>query len=94
MKEYTLDEISDGEIIIDTDGNYKWSGKTGSSAILDKLLETMNSNIKIQFDSGRIDGPDFAKAYVEMYTATIQTAVSLLSSDRQIYLSKMPSALK
>jgi len=53
---------------VSTDNNYNVTG----DGIFDDMMEAVNSNIKAQYDAGRITGSDYASVYL----GAIQTAIS------------------
>lgn len=62
-------DLTNGKIHKNADKEYCWDG----SAILDKLLNVLGQNLKIQLDNGWIEGSSYANAYVKMMEiATVQ----------------------
>ena len=61
--EIDFSEFSNGEIVDDT-----WVG----TGVFDALMTAINGNIKTQFDSGRLKGPEYA----EVYLGGMQTAIA------------------
>ena len=53
--------------------------KLDGAGVLDVLLRTMDINIASQYDQGRIDGPEYARVYVDLYTATLNASVNGVS---------------
>ena len=51
-----------------------WEG----TAIFDVLVQSVNANIEIQFEAGRITGADYAKAYVNGLQACMNQAMQYL----------------
>ena len=80
--------VSDTAAINETDpDNIFWEG----NGIFDKLIHAVNQNIKIQFDSGRIAGTDYASVYLGSLQSTLQTALQLEIEAKKMKLSKAPS---
>lgn len=61
--EIDFNEFSDGSIV---DGEWEGTG------IFDGLMKAINGNIQVQFEAGRIKGPEYA----EVYLGSIQTAMA------------------
>jgi hypothetical protein len=66
--EIDFNEFSNGSINSSNSNDIKWEG----TGIFDNLMEAINGNVKVQLDSGRITGPDYA----EVYLGAMQTAIS------------------
>ena len=56
---------------VTVDENFEVTGK----GILDVLMTTATKHLKAQLDAGRIRGEDYATAYVQVYTTTLQAAL-------------------
>lgn len=73
----SIEHLTDGSIEETTvDGNtvYRWVG----TGILDEIIMAVNGNIKVEYDSGRITGPDYAATYLGSMQAAISASVQLL----------------
>jgi len=46
-------------------------------------MESINLQLKSQYDSGRVTGPDYARAYTALTQSTLQQAMQFLLSKRQ-----------
>lgn len=58
--------------------------KLDGTGVLDVLLTTMRTQLDYQFKESRIRGPEYAAAYIQSYTATLQSAIQfLLAKERQ-----------
>ena len=66
--ELNFEEFSNGSINTTNPEQPEWEG----TGIFDELMKAINGNIKVQFDSGRIKGTEYA----EVYLGSIQTAMS------------------
>ena len=74
----TATELTSGAITQDSDGNYIWQG----TGIFDTLMEAVNGNVKVEFDSGRIVGPEYASTYLGSLQAALQASIQFgLSKD-------------
>ena len=58
----------------DANGNYVVTG----SGIFDKIMETVNTHIEAQYDSGRVTGSDYATVYLGSIQAVIAESVRIL----------------
>lgn len=47
-----------------------------ATGVLDVLLRTMNNHLKEQYDAGRINGPEYATVYMELYGANLTNSVN------------------
>ena len=72
-----ITDFSNGSIKsteIDGINYHEWQG----TAIFDVLMKSVNSNLKIQFDNGRIIGPDYAQVYMASIQSCIAEAMKYL----------------
>ena len=69
-----IEDLTKGTITANDDEEYTWEG----SGIFDKIVESVNSNIKLEYDNGRIVGQDYAATYLGGLQSALQTAVQLL----------------
>ena len=72
-----ITDFSNGSIkssVIDGINHHEWQG----TAIFDVLMQSVNSNLKIQFDNGRIVGPDYAQVYMASIQSCIEEAMKFL----------------
>jgi len=65
----TVQDLTDGSILQDALGEYYWQG----TGVFDKIMESVNSNIKVEFDNGRIVG----QAYAATYLGGLQSALTV-----------------
>lgn len=66
--ELNFEEFSNGSINTTNPEQPEWEG----TGIFDELMKAINGNIKVQFDSGRIKGTEYANVYL----GSIQTAMA------------------
>ena len=66
--ELNFQEFSNGSINTTNPEQPEWEG----TGIFDELMKAINGNIKVQFDSGRIKGTEYA----DVYLGSLQTAMS------------------
>ena len=68
------------------DDNYVVLG----NGIFDKLMETATEHLAVQFANGRIRGEDYSTAYIQVFQATLQTALTIWlqkgSNEKQLAL--------
>lgn len=65
--EINFDDLSNGKIIRTDPNNPSWEG----TGIFDKVMKSINGNIQVQFETGRITGAE----YSELYLGSIQVAI-------------------
>ena len=63
-----LSSLTDGNIVEDADGEFVWAG----TGVFDRLIAAVNSNVKIEYDNGRIAG----QAYATVYLGAIQSVIA------------------
>ena len=57
----------------------EWSG----SGVYDKLMHAINGNILVQYESGRIKGPEYAQVYLgSMQTAVVEAVKFMLTKEQ------------
>ena len=57
----------------------EWSG----SGVFDKLMHAINGNILVQYESGRIKGPEYAQVYLgSMQTAVVEAMKFMLTKEQ------------
>ena len=66
--ELNFEEFSNGSISTTNPDQPEWVG----TGIFDELMKAINGNIKVQFDSGRIKGTEYA----DVYLGSMQTAIA------------------
>ena len=69
-----FDDFTDGSVVATSDNKFAWAG----SGVFDKLMMAVNGNVKAEFDSGRINGSDYAKVYLAGIQSAIQGAIQFL----------------
>lgn len=76
--EIDFESLSNGSINSVDATNVHWDG----DGILDKMLKVINSNIKIQYDEGRLKGAEYADVYLgAMQVALTESIKFLLNKD-------------
>lgn len=73
--------MADGDLIyidvkeftdnVTTNTNFEVTG----TGIFDALMDTATKHLTAQLDAGRLRGEDYATAYIQVYTATLQAAL-------------------
>lgn len=88
----TIPELTDGDVVgtIDSEEGLIWKG-TGT---IDILLEVVNKNIKMQFDSGRITPETFAQVYTTLMMEAIKQGINILGLTKDNLLKWQASANK
>jgi hypothetical protein len=69
-----ITELTEGAIVEDAEGDYVWEGQ----GIFDKIMESVNGNIKVEFDNGRIVGQAYAATYLGGLQAALSSSVQFL----------------
>ena len=55
----------------------------GGSGVFDKLMHAINGNILVQYESGRIKGPEYAQVYLgSMQTAVVEAMKFMLTKEQ------------
>jgi len=62
--------LTNGAVVAGSDG-YVWEG----TGIFDVLIKAVNSNIRSEFDNGRIAGSDYAQVYLNSLQAVLSQSV-------------------
>ena len=76
--EIDFEALSNGAINSVDASNVYWDG----DGVLDKMLKVINSNIKIQYDEGRLKGTEYAEVYLgAMQSALSESIKFLLNKD-------------
>ena len=70
----TIDQLTDGDIAVDTDGKSYWEG----TGYFDVIMGAVNGNVKCEYESGRIVGVQYAEVYLGALQGALQTAATLL----------------
>ena len=78
-----LENLTAGSVIPDLPNtgadNHKWEG----TGVLDKLLQVLNSNLDMQYRTGRIDGKDYANVYLGSMQTLISESLNFLLQKEQ-----------
>lgn len=74
-----IDSFTNGVIQTDVDGTKTWEG----TGIFDVIMKAVNGNIKVEYDNGRIAGPDYAKVYLGSMQSALSTAMQFLLQEQQ-----------
>lgn len=69
-----IDELTSGAIATNSEGEYVWQG----NGIFDKVMGSVNGNIKVEYDNGRIVGQDYAATYLGGLQAALSTSAQFL----------------
>lgn len=96
-------DLTEGSVVAITRDNrqlLEWRGEK----ILDKLLEVMSENLRTQYDSGRLQGKEYADVYAQSIVSVIAQSVQFattkanleiqLKSQWEIELAKIKLQLK
>lgn len=79
--EINFEDLSNGAIDVTTNPTEPvWKGE----GVLDKLIEVINGNIKVQYDNGRITGEDYATVYLGSMQIAIQEAMKFVMNKASV----------
>ena len=74
-----FEDFSNGVVDYTNPALPEWSG----SGVFDKLMHAINGNILVQYESGRIKGPEYAQVYLgSMQTAVVEAMKFMLTKDQ------------
>ena len=74
-----FEDFSNGAINYTDPAAPSWEG----TGVFDKLMHAINGNILVQYDSGRIKGPEYASVYLgSMQTAVVEAMKFMLTKDQ------------
>ena len=74
-----LEDFSNGVVDYTNPALPEWSG----SGVFDKLMHAINGNILVQYESGRIKGPEYAQVYLgSMQTAVVEAMKFMLTKEQ------------
>ena len=75
-----FENFSNGAINYTDPAAPSWDG----TGVFDKLMHAINGNILVQYDSGRIKGPEYANVYLGSMQTAIMEAMKFLLTKEQI----------
>ena len=75
-----FEDFSNGVIDYTNPASPSWDG----TGVFDKLMHAINGNILVQYDSGRIKGPEYAQVYLGSMQTAIMEAMKFLLTKEQI----------
>lgn len=74
-----FEDFSNGAVDHTNPALPEWSG----SGVFDKLMHAINGNILVQYESGRIKGPEYAQVYLgSMQTAVVEAMKFMLTKEQ------------
>ena len=74
-----FEDFSNGVVDYTNHALPEWSG----SGVFDKLMHAINGNILVQYESGRIKGPEYAQVYLgSMQTAVVEAMKFMLTKEQ------------
>ena len=74
-----FEDFSNGVVDYTNPALPEWSG----SGVFDKLMHAINGNILVQYESGRIKGPEYAQVYLgSMQTAVVEAMKFMLTKEQ------------
>lgn len=74
-----FEDFSNGVVDYTNPALPEWSG----SGVFDKLMHAINGNILVQYESGRIKGPEYSQVYLgSMQTAVVEAMKFMLTKEQ------------
>lgn len=73
-----IEDVTSNNVIVEDGGAYKVTG----DGYFDKLMESINTQLKAQHESGRITGPSFAQAYASLFQAAMTQSIQFALARR------------
>jgi len=80
MADILIGDLTNGGIVQDAEGDYSWVG----TGVFDKLMAAVNGNVKVEYDNGRITGPDYANVYLGSIQSAVAQSVQYVLQEKQI----------
>jgi len=78
LTDINIADFTNGSAVAVDDG-FEWEG----TGVFDVLMKAVNGNVRVEFDSGRITGPDYATVYLGSIQTAIQSAMQFLLQKQQ-----------
>ena len=75
MADIIIEDVTNGSII-----NNEWVG----TGVFDKLMNTVNKNIELQYLQGRIKGQEYATVYLGSLQAVLAQSIDYIKSEKMI----------
>ena len=75
-----FEDFSNGVVDYTNPTSPEWSG----SGVFDKLMHAINGNILVQYENGRIKGPEYAQVYLGSMQAAISESMKFMLTKDQI----------
>ena len=72
--ELDFNDFSNGAVDYTAPESPEWVG----TGVFDELMKAINGNIKVQYESGRIKGPEYAAVYLGSMQSAISEAMKFL----------------
>lgn len=89
MSDITIAQFTDGAVTTNAEGNKEWTG----TGVFDVIMKAVNGNILVEYENGRIAGPDYATVYLgSMQTAIAQAIAFVLEKDNKSKQAEMTDA--
>lgn len=78
--EINFDDLSNGKINRVDPNNPKWEG----TGIFDSMINAINGNIQVQYETGRLTGAEYSEVYLGSMQVAISEAMKFLLSKKTI----------
>ncbi len=69
-----INDLTKNGQIVEVDGELTWSG----DGVFDKVIDTINKNLKIQYDEGRIRDVEYANAYITSIESSLARSIDYI----------------
>jgi hypothetical protein len=94
MANITIADFTNGSVTTSANGSKEWSG----TGIFDVIMKAVNGNILVEYENGRIGGPDYSTVYLGSLQTAITAAIDFVLREKaieeQIAASAADTAMK
>jgi len=80
MSDITIAQFTDGAVTTNTEGNKEWTG----TGVFDVIMKAVNGNILVEYENGRIAGPDYATVYLGSMQTAIGAAIDFVLREKVV----------
>lgn len=74
-----ITDFTNGTPSTDAEGTSTWEG----TGVFDVIMKAVNGNVKVEYDNGRIAGPEYASVYLASMQSALSTAMQFLLQEQQ-----------
>ena len=80
MSDITIAQFTDGAVTTNAEGNKEWTG----TGVFDVIMKAVNGNILVEYENGRIAGPDYATVYLGSMQTAIGAAIDFVLREKVV----------